>query len=173
MEQGAVGNDLQHQDLCGSSLKQVGAWRKGEAMKRLVSVAVVFLVWLFAPGGFPYVASADDIQFHTDPPQRLDVPFRLFRTQNMWNQLLLDTRTGLLWQVAFSVEEKGLRMKIPINVTLLASGANATIGRFTLYPTDNMWNFLLLDQLDGRAWLCQFSAKPDLQGCRNLLPSEP
>ncbi len=34
--------------------------------------------------------AADPIMFLTDPPQRLDVRFRLFRTENIWNFLELD-----------------------------------------------------------------------------------
>ena len=30
-------------------------------------------------------------------------------------------------------------------------------GRFFLYPTQNVWNFILLDQLDGRVWQVQWS----------------
>ena len=30
-------------------------------------------------------------------------------------------------------------------------------GRFTLYPTTNTFNFILLDQIDGRTWQVQWS----------------
>jgi hypothetical protein len=30
-------------------------------------------------------------------------------------------------------------------------------GRFFLYPTDNIYNFILLDQIDGRAWQVQWN----------------
>ena len=30
-------------------------------------------------------------------------------------------------------------------------------GRFTLYPTKNMYNFILLDQVNGKTWQIQWS----------------
>jgi hypothetical protein len=34
-------------------------------------------------------------------------------------------------------------------------------GRFTLYATTNIYNFVLLDQIDGRTWQVQWSTDPD------------
>lgn len=116
----------------------------------LIALAAIFLTPICG-------LTAETIKFRSEPSQQVKVPFRLFRTDNMWNQLLLDTRTGKLWQVSFGITKDTLRAKVPINTTPLASGTEANEGRFTLYPTDNMWTFLLLDQLDGRVWQCQFS----------------
>jgi len=99
--------------------------------------------------------AADKIKFEADPPQRLDVRYRLFKTENMWNFLELDTQTGRLWQIQFTVDKDSDRVKLPINSNQLApEGKN---GRFTLYPTNNMWNFILVDQDNGRIWQAQFS----------------
>ncbi len=73
--------------------------------------------------------AADNIKFETDPPQRLDVRFRLFKTENMWNFLELDTQTGRLWQIQFTVDKDSSRIKLPINSSPLASDAKN--GRFT------------------------------------------
>jgi hypothetical protein len=107
------------------------------------------------------------VKFLTDPPQRLDARFRLFRTSNMWTYLHLDTRLGLLKQLAFSVDEKGGRGALVINDKPLVEPDKARDGRFTLYPTDNLWTFILLDQDDGRAWQCQFSMN---EGGRAIIP---
>jgi len=105
-----------------------------------------------------FAEGADKIKFQTDPLQRLDVRFRLFRTDNMWSYLLLDTSDGRLWHVTFTTDQdKGARLKIPINTEALVATSSVKNGRFTLYPTDNMWNFLLLDQDDGLVWQCQFT----------------
>ena len=101
------------------------------------------------------VYASDDIKFKTDPKQRIDVHYRLFKTENMWNFLELDTQTGRIWQVQFSVNKDINQSKLPINITQLAS--NGKNGRFTLYPTNNIWNFILVDQEDGRLWQVQFS----------------
>ena len=34
-------------------------------------------------------------------------------------------------------------------------------GRFTLYATTNFYNFVLLDQIDGRTWQVQWSTDPN------------
>ena len=37
-------------------------------------------------------------------------------------------------------------------------------GRFTLYPTDNIWTFILLDQVDGNTWQVQWSNEEEKRG---------
>ena len=34
-------------------------------------------------------------------------------------------------------------------------------GRFKLYPTDNMYNFIMVDVIEGRTWQIQWSVKED------------
>jgi len=89
----------------------------------------------------------------------------------MWNQLLLDTRDGRVWQIAYSVDPNGARGKFPVNSTPLVRPPGQ-LGRFTLYPTDNIWNFLLLDTEDGRIWQCQFSLKDEHRGIMPILATE-
>lgn len=86
--------------------------------------------------------------------QRIDARHRLFKTKNIWNWLQLDTQTGQVWQVQFSVNE-GERLKIPIIKEALVS--NSKTGRFALYPTRNMYNFLLLDTEAGKTWQVQWA----------------
>ena len=86
--------------------------------------------------------------------QRLDARFRLFKTTNNWNFLELDTQTGKVWQVQFSVGEKDDRMKIEVRPEAVAAGGKP--GRFTLYPTKNVYNFILLDQDAGKTWQVQW-----------------
>jgi len=106
-------------------------------------------------------AQDNTFRMKTDPPQRIDARFRLFKTENIWTQLLLDTRNGRVWQIIFSIDDKNIRAKIPINNYPLVEPQQYKDGRFTLYQTENMWNFLLLDQDDGRVWQCQFSMEGD------------
>lgn len=49
---------------------------------------------------------------------------------------------------------------IPLNYT----GGGKENGRFTLYPTNNIYNFILLDQIDGRMWQVQWSLKEKNRG---------
>ena len=92
----------------------------------------------------------------TDPLQNIDAAFRLFESQNIWNFLLLDTRDGRVWQFQYGAHDR--EFKLPMNsVSLIASDVESRVGRFTLYPTFKMWNFLLLDQDTGTVWRCQLT----------------
>ena len=82
--------------------------------------------------------------------------YKLFPTTNMWIFLKLDTSKGLVSMVQYSMEDKN-RLEAPINYQPLASGTDAIPGRFNLYPTQNMWTFILLDEVDGRTWQVQWS----------------
>jgi hypothetical protein len=99
--------------------------------------------------------AAEPIEVDYDPPQRLDARYRLFKTKNTWNFIELDTQTGRMWQVQFSVNESGNRLKIPLNKDGYVKDGKP--GRFTLYPTKNMYNFILLDQDTGKTWQAQWS----------------
>ena len=99
--------------------------------------------------------ATDNIKVDYDPPQKLDAKFKLFKTENNWNFLQLDTQTGRVWQVQFTVDNDSSRVRIPINTESLAKDGKP--GRFTLYPTKNMYNFLLLDQENGKIWQIQYA----------------
>jgi len=97
-------------------------------------------------------------------------PYRLFGTKNMWTFVLLDTTNGRAWQVQYSVDESPTT-KWEINeLPLLPDGANPTNGRFTVYSTDNIYNFLLLDRVDGRIWQLQWSADARSRGIMRYIP---
>ena len=82
--------------------------------------------------------------------------FRLFPTTNMWTFIKLDTRNGLMWQVQYSLNSEG-RMVTSLNLDPLISLDKEVKDRFTLYPTQNMYNFILLDQISGKTWQVQWS----------------
>ena len=81
--------------------------------------------------------------------------YRLFQTNNNWTFLKLDTRNGIITHVQYSVD--GDAFEYPLNSLPLAEGDDAKPGRFFLYPTENTYNFILLDQIDGRVWQVQWS----------------
>jgi hypothetical protein len=81
----------------------------------------------------------------------------LFPTQNYWTFIKLDTRNGKIWQVHFSISEVSESGELIINDISLVSKEEESNGRFTLYPTENIYNFLLLDQIDGRVFQAQWS----------------
>jgi len=91
-----------------------------------------------------------------------DAVYRLFPTQNTWTFIKLNTRNGQMWQVQYSV--RGNRGEVSLNLTPLVSREREANGRFFLYPTQNMYNFILLDQTDGRMWQVQWSIEAKNRG---------
>lgn len=89
--------------------------------------------------------------------------YQLFPTQNMWTFIKLNTSNGHMWQVQFDVEGSN-RFETELNLITLADIDNQINNRFTLYPTDNIYNFILLDQIDGRVWQAQWSMKAENRG---------
>ena len=53
------------------------------------------------------------------------------------------------------------RFETYLNLLTLVTVDMEMNGRFTLYPTQNMYTFILLDQLDGRTWQVQWSIEPE------------
>lgn len=95
----------------------------------------------------------------SEPNQRTDVRYRLFPTQNMWTFLKLDTMTGKIWQVQFSVTSSEYRFETSLNIIDICEAykKNKIVGRYTLYPTQNTYNFVMLDQIDGETYQVQWS----------------
>jgi len=83
------------------------------------------------------------------------IVYRLFPTRNTWTFLKLNTRNGQLWQVQWDTGKS--RFEIPLSLKPLVTAEEERHGRFFLYPTQNIYNFILLDQLDGRMWQVQWS----------------
>lgn len=84
-----------------------------------------------------------------------DITYRLFSTKNKWTYIKLNTRNGQMWQVQYSLEDNN--MEVPLSLITRVSKEEEKNGRFFLYPTQNIYNFILLDQLDGRVWQVQWS----------------
>lgn len=93
--------------------------------------------------------------------QQITYPFKLYPTDNMWTFIKLDTRNGKMWQVQFSVKGDEYRFEIPLNSIPLSSDSQN--GRFELYATQNIFNFILLDRIDGASWQVQWSTEPENQ----------
>ena len=84
------------------------------------------------------------------------VIYRLFPTQNTWTFIKLNTRNGQMWQVQYDVKGDN-RMETYLNFVPLVAKEKELNGRFTLYSTQNIYTFILLDQLDGKLWQVQWS----------------
>jgi hypothetical protein len=124
-------------------------------MKQKLVVIVTLLL-------FASLALAQDLR--PEPTQNPDASYRLFSTKNIYTFMKLDTRDGRIWQVQWG-RDKARTFIEPINLKAIASGK---AGRFTLYPTTNIYTFILLDQETGDAWHVQWGAT----GERLIVPIE-
>lgn len=77
--------------------------------------------------------------------------YKMYPTQNYYNQLRLNTATGEVIQI----QDDGQSWEICSGIEL--SGEES--GRFCLYETQNMWTFIMLDTYTGKNWQVQFSVK--------------
>ncbi len=95
--------------------------------------------------------------------QSIVVPiYKLYPTQNYWTFIKLDTRNGKMWQVHFTISNDGYEGELILNSNSLVSTKEEEVnGRFTLYPTNNIYNFILIDQIDGRTYQVQWNNEKD------------
>ena len=95
--------------------------------------------------------------------KQLEVPaYKLYPTENLYALIKLDTRTGKTWQVHYGISSDDFEGTLPINDwSKLSWGEEEVVGRFALYPTQNMYNFILVDQVDGRTWQVQWNNERD------------
>ena len=89
--------------------------------------------------------------------------YKLYPTQNIWTFLKLNTRNGKIWQVQFSVKGDDYRFETPLNEIPLTKYFEKD-GRFELYPTQNMYNFILLDRENGDCYQVQWSNESENRG---------
>jgi hypothetical protein len=89
--------------------------------------------------------------------------YDLFETQNMWIFILLDTVTGKMWQIQYDIQGDN-RGGVELNTQDLVGGKQRIPGRFTLHKTSNIYNFILLDQIDGGTWQVQWSIEKENRG---------
>ncbi|WP_278820646.1 hypothetical protein [Hoylesella nanceiensis] len=99
-----------------------------------------------------------------EPKQEVNdgVRYELYSTQNIWTFLKLDTRTGKIWQVQYSLES-GKQGEWILNDQSLTQNSEGKNGRFQLYPTSNIFNFILLDHSNGKTYQVQWSQKEELR----------
>jgi len=98
-----------------------------------------------------------------------EATYQLFPTQNRWNFIKLNTQTGQMWMVQYSTSDASNMFTYELNEKSLLDGRQKVNGRFTLYPTQNIYNFILLDQIDGRTWQVQWSTKAEDVGIWQIL----
>lgn len=126
-------------------------------MKRCFLVFIMFFASLCS-----YAQYTDSNTKNTFASPDSNVNYRLFQTNNRWTFLKLYTRNGIITHVQYSID--GDAFEYPLNTTPLVEGDDAKAGRFFLYPTENTYTYILLDQIDGRVWQVQWSIDKDSRG---------
>lgn len=91
--------------------------------------------------------------------------YKIYSTDNLWIFLELETFSGRIWQLQYSINEKKVaRGKVGLNYNALVSDEEQYTGRFELHKTHNMYNFILLDNESGRTWQVQWSLDDECRG---------
>ncbi len=85
--------------------------------------------------------------------------FQMFKTQNIWNFILLDSYNGRLWQFQYSTQDFDEKMIIPINRYELVSDNERCI--FSIQPLTSMFQYYLINDSTGDMWKFQWSTKGD------------
>ena len=100
-------------------------------------------------------------QLYTFQKQLCDDVFELYPTKNMWIFLKLNTITGQIWIVQWSNNREN-RFTYPLSEkTRIADDDTMQTGRFSLVETDNIYTFLMLDNIAGECYQVQWSFEED------------
>ena len=100
-------------------------------------------------------------QLYTFQEQLRDDVFELYPTKNMWTFLKLNTITGQIWIVQWSTNREN-RFTYPLSEEVrIAENDKMQTGRFSLIETDNMYTFLMLDNITGVCYQVQWSFDED------------
>ena len=87
--------------------------------------------------------------------------YKLYKTDNIYNLIKLDTATGRLWQIQYGMNKDADRMEVVIDDTsLLWDDTDLRAGRYELYPTNNIYTFILLDTERGYSYQVQWNTDP-------------
>lgn len=121
----------------------------------------IVLYLIFSLSTISLIAQTESKQNNNVTGQIINlVSYRLFPTQNMWTFIKLNTRNGQMWQVLYSMKSEG-RFETYLNLIPLVSKDKEVNDRFTLYPTQNIYTFILLDQIEGKTWQVQWSTETE------------
>lgn len=86
--------------------------------------------------------------------------YKMYQTENIYNLLKLDTMTGAVWQVQYGMNRDADAMQVAIDSWPLVWSSDSHRGRFALYPTKNMYTFILLDTDTGDVYQVQWNTDP-------------
>ena len=93
--------------------------------------------------------------------------YKLYQTDNIYTFLQLDTKTGMIEQVQWSLDSDN-EGSVTINSDDLTYGYGYGSGSFELYPTKNMNQFILIDKTSGKKWHVQWGMESSKRWIRRI-----
>ena len=93
--------------------------------------------------------------------------YKLYQTENIYTFLQLDTATGMIKQVQWSLNHDK-EFSVTINSDDLTYGDGYGSGSFELYPTKNIYQFILIDKTSGKKWHVQWGMKSNERWIRRI-----
>ncbi len=97
------------------------------------------------------------------------IRYKLYPTDNMYTFLKLDTKTGKIEQLHWSLGTDYYEHEFTVYISNVDLSLNDESGVFELYPTQNMYQFILLDKTTGRSWHVQWGMEASKRWIRPIL----
>lgn len=118
---------------------------------------IIALLLLFS--AIPCFAQTDAEKMCTVDAVSQEARFKLYPTTNNFIFLKLDSKTGKIWLVQYSTT--GTQLQAVLSSVSRCLPSEEKNGRFSLYPTKNMYNFIMIDHENGNCWQVQWSIEPE------------
>ena len=105
----------------------------------------------------------ENLEINTSLKER----YKLYQTENIYTFLQLDTKTGMIEQVQWSLNSDN-EGSVTINSYDLTKEFDYGPGSFELYPTKNIYQFILIDKTSGNKWHVQWGMESDKRWIRRI-----
>lgn len=93
--------------------------------------------------------------------------FKLYKTENMNTLLELDTKTGIIKQIHWALKSDEEKV-YTINPNDLSESLELGPGVFELYATNNMFQFILINKINGSKWHIQWGDDKEHRWIRKI-----
>lgn len=143
-------------------------------MKRLFISLFLIVACLSSYAQKDSVASANTsvLEEINDAVQSIDFTYnysgryKIYQTENIYILIKLDTTTGRISLLQWNLNSEK-EFETYLNLEDLSYGGSQK-GRFELYPTKNMYQFILLDTMQGGTWHVQWGTKKEQMWIRRI-----
>ena len=122
-------------------------------MKKTIIASLLSLSLLFAREAESIIPSK-----LPEAPQGV---YEIYMTQNVYNFLVLNSQTGNVFQCQWGENSMCLEILPSEKAKKNIQAGVRSLNRFKLYPTQNMWTYIMLDTVYGAVYHVQFTTKGD------------